>query len=117
LIGGEGLSSRGHTGQGGEREEVATGGFQRTEPEGRAESYKLVIQGFPYTSMGLSLDSHGYPWVREGKVMDVHGSEKGKSQMHWETCVVQGRTTTQEFPGLSAVYNSLSGPFSLLREP
>jgi hypothetical protein len=27
------------------------------------------------------------------------------------------RTTTQVFPGLSVVYNFLSGPFSLLREP
>jgi hypothetical protein len=31
--------------------------------------------------------------------------------------LVHGCTTTQEFLGLSVVYNSLSGPFSLLRSP
>jgi hypothetical protein len=56
--------------------------------------------------MGHRRESHGCPWVTEGKVMDF-------SQKHARI----GRTTTHEFPGLSAVYNSLSGPFSLLREP
>jgi hypothetical protein len=36
LIGGEGLSSRGHTSQVGERVEAIIGGFQRTETRGKS---------------------------------------------------------------------------------
>jgi hypothetical protein len=59
-----------------------------------------------WISMGQRRESHGHPWAREGKVMDALGN-----------MLVQGRTEAHEFPGLSAVYNSLSGPLSLLREP
>jgi hypothetical protein len=118
LIGGEGLSSRGHTGQGGEREEVATGGFQRTKTRGKSRVIQSLSYGLSvhihgsqrrqvWISMGQRRErSHGHLWAREGKVMDALGN-----------MLVQGRTEAQEFPGLSAVYNSLSGPLSLLREP
>jgi hypothetical protein len=52
LIGGEGLSSRGHTGQGGEREEAVAGGFQRTEDQRKSRVIQVVIQDFCT-----------YPWV------------------------------------------------------
>jgi hypothetical protein len=45
LIGGEAHSSRGNIGQGGEREEVAIGGFQRTKIKGKRHK---DIRSFPY---------------------------------------------------------------------
>jgi hypothetical protein len=93
---------------------------------GRAESYGACRMIFPYISMGQILDSHGYLQVIEGKVMDVRGSKKGKSWMFVGQrrescscigkCASTGRTIAHVFPGFSAVYNSLSGPLSLLRK-
>jgi hypothetical protein len=81
-IGEEGPSSRDHTGQGEERTEAYTGGFQQKEATGECWS----IQSFPYkfsihirgsqrrqsrTSMGHSGESHRYPWVTEETVTDA----------------------------------------------
>jgi hypothetical protein len=116
LIGGEGISSRGHTVQGGEREKAAM-----WVSEDKSHRKRRVIQSFSYNIsihicgsqwrqsqifMGQRRESHGCPDVREGKVMDVLGN-----------MLVQGRTEAHESLGLFAVYNSLSGPLSLLREP
>jgi hypothetical protein len=62
LIGGEGLSSRGHTGQGGERAEATIGEFQRTKTKGKEELYETCHIGFSYICVGLRGDIHGYPW-------------------------------------------------------
>jgi hypothetical protein len=79
LIGGERVLSRGHTGQGGEREEVAIGGFQRTKTREEKIRTELVVRSFRTYLWGLIGDSHGYMWIREGKVTDVRGLEKGNS--------------------------------------
>jgi hypothetical protein len=57
-------------------------------------------------SVGQRRERHGHSSAREGKVTDVLGN-----------VLVQGRTEAQEFPGFSAVYNSLGEPFSLSWEP
>jgi hypothetical protein len=49
---------------------------------------------------------HECLWAREGKVTNVLGNT-----------LVQGRTKAQNSLGLYAVYNSLSGPFSMLWDP
>jgi len=51
LIGGEGLSSRGHTGQEGEREEATIGGFQRIKSTGKSRVIRIL-------SYGLSIHFH-----------------------------------------------------------
>jgi hypothetical protein len=86
LIGGEGLSSIGNTGQGGEREEVAIGGFQRKKSTRKSRVIQNLLYDFSCISMGHNRYSHGYPWVIEGKVMDFHGSHKGKLHISQEMC-------------------------------
>jgi hypothetical protein len=61
-------------------------GFKGQRPEESRESYRSDRRGFPYTSVGHSLDSRRYPQVREGKVADVRGLDKGNSWMDWKTC-------------------------------
>jgi hypothetical protein len=59
--------------------------------------------------------------------MDIHGAYKGIHRCTWDrerkvadalgNVLIQGRTTTKNFPGFCAMYNSLNGPLSLLWEP
>jgi hypothetical protein len=70
-IGEEGISSRDHTGQGEERTEAYTGGFQLKEATGEC----WIVWRFPYRFF------HTHLWVTVETVMDIHGSQKGKSHI------------------------------------
>ena len=107
-LGGEGLPSRDHACQAEEREraEATTGGFERKKPEWSAKSYESFGTSFSYVCVSLSGDSR----ISTRFCWRIVAYTLGNVP-------VQGRTTTHALPSLCAMYISLSGPFSLLREP
>jgi hypothetical protein len=89
-------------------------GFKGQKPQESRVIQSFVVRVFhTYTRVTVEtvtyIHGSGKSWMstgQEGKVMYASGN-----------MLVQGSYNNTEFPGLSAVYNSLSGPFSLLREP
>jgi hypothetical protein len=74
-IGEEGPSSRDHTGQGEERTEAYTGGFQQKEAIGESwNCTEFSVQVFRTHLWVTEETVMDILWVTVGKVMDIRGS-------------------------------------------
>jgi hypothetical protein len=105
-IGGEEFSSRGHTCQGEERAKSITGGFQLIEARGkRSAVWKLSYRVFVHVHGSQWWQSHMYIGLLKERC--VHLGKRVCTGSYINSCIARF---------VHSVY-SLSGSFSLLREP